>query len=87
MPCDNAWLLAAVDPFFDVQNSLLKTGRRIGMLTVRIPTMVSRTPHELIEMAEGLADVVRTTRMIAAAMTKAPEERRMPITIFFFRGT
>jgi hypothetical protein len=52
------------------------------MLTVRIPTMVSRTPHELMVSAEGLSARVRTTRVMAAAMTKAPEERRSPMTIF-----
>lgn len=44
--------------------------------------MVSRTPHELIVSAEGLAERVRTTRVMAAAMTKAPEERRSPTTSF-----
>lgn len=52
------------------------------MLTVRIPTIVSRTPQELMVSAEGLSARVRTTRVMAAAMTKAPDERRSPITIF-----
>lgn len=68
-----------------VQNEPVNSGRRIGMLTVMIPTIVSRTPQLLMVIAEGLAESVRTTRMMAAAMTKAPEDRRRPMTIFLRR--
>ena len=44
--------------------------------------MVSRTPHALMVSADGFAESVRTTRIIAAAMTNAPEERRRPMTSF-----
>lgn len=46
------------------------------MLMVKIPTMVSRTPHRLMLSVEGWAPRVRTTRMMAAVITKSPEERR-----------
>lgn len=46
--------------------------------------MVSRTPHALIVSADGFAERVRTTRVIAAAITNVPEERRRPMTSFLW---
>jgi hypothetical protein len=68
-----------------VQKLRLNMGRRTGMLTVKIPTMVSRTPQRLMLRAEGLPETVRITRMRAAAMTKIPEERRRLMTSFLGR--
>lgn len=67
-----------------VQKALEKTGRRMGMLTATMPTMVSRTPHSLMVRADGSPERVRTMRMRAAAMTKAPDERRRPMMIFLW---
>lgn len=67
---------------FLVQKLRVIMGRRMGMLTVMMPTMVSRTPQRLMLRAEGEPARVRMTRMSAAAMTKIPEERRTPMTIF-----
>lgn len=64
------------------QKDFEKIGLRMGMLTARIPTMVSRTPHALMVSADGFAESVRTTRVIAAAITNAPEERSSPTTSF-----
>ena len=47
-----------------------------------IPTMVSRTPHLLMFVADGLESRVNATRMMAAAMTKRPEQRRRAMTVF-----
>ena len=52
------------------------------MLTEIMPTMVSRTPHRLIFVPLGDAPNVKTTRIIAAAMTKNPEQMRTPMTSF-----
>jgi hypothetical protein len=57
-------------------------GLSTGMLTVKIPTIVSRTPQRLMLRAEGLPETVRMTRMSAAAMTKIPEESRRPMMNF-----
>lgn len=48
----------------------------MGALIVTIPTIVSRTPHRLMFVAEGLRPRVRATRIMAAVMTKRPEQRR-----------
>lgn len=62
------------------QKLLLKSGFRIGRLIVTIPTIVSRTPHRLMFRADGFEPRVRTTRMMAAVMTKRPEQSRAVIT-------
>jgi len=81
---------SSVKPLFDWgplkgwsdQKERVKSGRRMGMFTVIMPTMVSRTPQRLMLSAEGFAERVKTTRMIAAAITNNPDDRRTPITIF-----
>jgi hypothetical protein len=52
------------------------------MLTVAMPTIVSRMPQALMLSADGFAERVRTMRTMAAAMTNAPEERSSPMTSF-----
>lgn len=68
------------------QNARLNKGRKMGMLIANIPIIVSRTPQRLMLEAEGLASTEYFTRMMAAAMTKRPDERTRPITIFFRIG-
>lgn len=57
------------------------------MFTEMMPTIVSRTPQRLMFVPEGEAPRVRTTRIMAAEMTKKPEQMRRPMTSFFLRGT
>jgi hypothetical protein len=50
------------------QKSRRKSGRRMGMLTLMIPTMVSRTPQELTTMIEGLGTTENTTRRMLVTL-------------------
>ena len=54
---------------------------------VTIPTSVSRTPQRFMLFAEGLRPRVRATRIMAAAMTKRPEQRRREMISLRWRGT
>lgn len=60
-------------PFF--QNALLNIGANTGALTANIPTAVSRKPHRLIVITEGVPEMVKAARMIAVEIRKSPEQR------------
>lgn len=64
-----------------VQNERLNMGRKMGMFTVIIPTIVSRT-SQLTLAADGFDDNEKPRRMSATAMTNMPDDKSIPITSF-----
>lgn len=54
----------------------------MGALTATMPTSVSRTPQRLMVSLDGACTSENAVRIMAAVMTKRPEERRSPMRVF-----